>query len=190
MRSMSQTTITILRDEITEYRRGKRLSRETVAAGIVDAHERLGADVVTGIRFEPKTVDAFERTKVNADRIFRWLDDVTKDGVFVACELSGFCAGWSARGCSSSRSGSDAAAARVRCPIPWRQPERCGRVCQHGRHAGPGAKRGSSSDHQPAGNRRPRSPARRQTRDGRGRRRRRRTCSRIWMRRSRRARNA
>ncbi|CAM3827453.1 Bacterial toxin YdaT domain-containing protein [Castellaniella denitrificans] len=83
MRSMSQTTITILRDEITDYRRGARLSRETVAASIVDAHENLGADVTTGIRFEPKTVDAFERTKVNADRIFRWLDDATKDGVLL-----------------------------------------------------------------------------------------------------------
>lgn len=94
MRSMSQTIITILRDEITDYRRNNRLSRETVAAAIVDAHEHMGADVVTGIRFEPKTVDTFERTKVNADRIFRWLDDVTKDGVllpanFVTSVLAG-----------------------------------------------------------------------------------------------------
>lgn len=83
MRSLSQTTITILRDEITAYRRSQRMSRETIAAGIVEAHESLGADVVTGIRFEPKTVDTFERTKVNADRIFRWLDDATKDGVLL-----------------------------------------------------------------------------------------------------------
>lgn len=79
MRSLSQTTIGILREEIAEYRRANRLSRESVAAGVVEAHEALGADASTGIRFEPKTLDAFERTKVNADRIFRWLDDSTKD---------------------------------------------------------------------------------------------------------------
>lgn len=79
MRSVSQTLIGILREEIAEYRRIHRLSRETVAASIVEAHEALGADASTGIRFEPKTLDAFERTKVNADRIFRWLDDSTKD---------------------------------------------------------------------------------------------------------------
>lgn len=80
MRNMSQSLIAILLEEISEYRRVHRLSRETVAQAIVEAHERLGADSVTGIRFEPKTVDAFERTKVMADRIFRWLDDKTKDG--------------------------------------------------------------------------------------------------------------
>jgi hypothetical protein len=79
MRSLSQTLIGILREEIAEYRRANRLSRETVAAAVVEAHEALGADASTGIRFEPKTLDTFERTKVNADRVFRWLDDTTKD---------------------------------------------------------------------------------------------------------------
>lgn len=79
MRSLSQTLIGVLREEVAEYRRVTRLSRETVASAIVEAHEALGADAATGIRFEPKTLDAFERTKVNADRVFRWLDDSTKD---------------------------------------------------------------------------------------------------------------
>lgn len=83
MRSMSQTLIGILREEISEYRRLNRLSRETIAAGIVEAHERLGADSLSSIRFEPKTLDVFERQKVNADRIFRWLDDETKDGTLM-----------------------------------------------------------------------------------------------------------
>lgn len=83
MRNLSQTLIGILREEISEYRRVHRLSRETIAANIVEAHERLGADSVAGIRFEPKTVDTFERMKVNADRIFRWLDDETKDGTLL-----------------------------------------------------------------------------------------------------------
>lgn len=83
MRNVSQTLIGILREEITDYRRIHRLSRETIAQTIVEAHERIGADCMTGIRFEPKTTDAFERTKVNADRIFRWLDDETKDGTLL-----------------------------------------------------------------------------------------------------------
>ncbi len=83
MRNLSQTLIGILREEITEYRRINRLSRETIAATIVEAHERLGADHVANIRFEPKTIDTFERMKVNADRIFRWLDDETKDGTLL-----------------------------------------------------------------------------------------------------------
>lgn len=83
MRNLSQTLIGIIREEVSEYRRLHRLSRETIAACIVEAHERLGADSLANIRFEPKTVDAFERTKVNADRIFRWLDDETKDGTLL-----------------------------------------------------------------------------------------------------------
>ncbi|WP_322999986.1 hypothetical protein [Castellaniella sp.] len=79
MRSLSQTLIGILREEIDDHRRIHRLSRETVTRSIVEAHEALGADASTGIRFEPKTLDTFERTKVNADRVFRWLDDSTKD---------------------------------------------------------------------------------------------------------------
>lgn len=79
MRNVSHTLIGILRDEIAEHRRAHRLSRETVAANIVEAHEAIAADATTGIRFEPPTTDAFERMKVNADRIFRWLDDSTKD---------------------------------------------------------------------------------------------------------------
>lgn len=38
---------------------------------------------MTGIRFEPKTLDVFERQKVNADRIFRWLDDESKEGTLM-----------------------------------------------------------------------------------------------------------
>lgn len=83
MRNLSQTLLGILREEISEYRRLNRLSRETIAQSIVEAHERLGADTLCNIRFEPKTTDAFERTKVNADRIFRWLDDETKDGTLM-----------------------------------------------------------------------------------------------------------
>lgn len=74
-----RTLISILRDYVEEWRKLNGWSRETVAQEIVEAHESLGAGRVTGIYFDPPTRDAFERMRVNADRIFRWLDDVTKD---------------------------------------------------------------------------------------------------------------
>lgn len=73
------TVITILRDAVDEWRRGNRWSRETVAHEIVEAHERIDAPLITGMVFDPPTRDHFERMRVNADRIFRWLDDVSKD---------------------------------------------------------------------------------------------------------------
>ena len=74
-----KTTIAILRDAVEAWRKENGWSRETVCQTIVEAHEANGFDQVTGIVFEPKTIDAFKRQKVNADRIYRWLDDVAKD---------------------------------------------------------------------------------------------------------------
>lgn len=73
------TVITILREAVDEWRRGNHWSRETVSSIIVEAHERIDAPLITGMVFDPPTRDAFERMRVNADRIFRWLDDVSKD---------------------------------------------------------------------------------------------------------------
>lgn len=74
-----KTWISILREAVNDWRKREQWSRETVAQRIVETHELRRLDDLTGIRFEPNTRDAFERTKVNADRIFRWLDDETKD---------------------------------------------------------------------------------------------------------------
>lgn len=74
-----KTTIAIVRDAVEAWRKENGWSRETVCQIIVEAHEANGFDQVTGIVFEPKTIDAFKRQKVNADRIYRWLDDIAKD---------------------------------------------------------------------------------------------------------------
>lgn len=79
MRNESQTLIGILKTHVIEWRKRESWSRETVVHAIVETHERLNGPQVTGIRFEPNTTDTFERQKVNADRVFRWLDDDTKD---------------------------------------------------------------------------------------------------------------
>lgn len=73
------TVITILRDAVDGWRRSNYWSRETVAQEIVEAHQRIEAHLVTGVMFDPPTRDHYERMRVNADRIFRWLDDVSKD---------------------------------------------------------------------------------------------------------------
>lgn len=78
-----QTLIGLLRDTVTTWRTRKSWSRETVVQEIVAAHERLGVQGRTGIRFDPPTRDTYERCKVNADRVFRWLDDEGKDNALL-----------------------------------------------------------------------------------------------------------
>jgi hypothetical protein len=78
-RATHPSPLAIVRDHIEAWRRDNRWSRETVADLIVQAHVRIGGPVFTGITFEPPTTDTFERMRVNADRVFRWLDDTTKD---------------------------------------------------------------------------------------------------------------
>lgn len=77
--SQHRTQIAILRDAVEVWRKRNGWSRETAAQTIVEAHERIGGPASTGIVFEPPSRDTFERVKANADRIFRWLDDSTKD---------------------------------------------------------------------------------------------------------------
>lgn len=79
MTAITHTPLALVRDHVEDWRRANRWSRETAAQAMVEAHERLGFDHLTGIHFDPPTRDTFERTRVNADRIFRWLDDSTKD---------------------------------------------------------------------------------------------------------------
>src|SRR5471030_1880418 len=74
-----QTFIGTMRDHVIAWRKREGWSRESVVAAIVDAHELTEGPATTGIAFDPTTRDVFERQKVNADRVFRWLDDEGKD---------------------------------------------------------------------------------------------------------------
>lgn len=79
MRSHSHGTwISFIRDAVEAWRKREGWSQATVVQEIIDCHIRIGADVRTGIRFEPHTTDAFDRMRVNAERVYRWLDE-TKD---------------------------------------------------------------------------------------------------------------
>jgi hypothetical protein len=78
-----QTLIGLLRDTVTTWRTRMGWSRETVVQEIVAAHEQLGVQDRIGIRFDPQTRDPYDRCKVNADRVFRWLDDESKDNALL-----------------------------------------------------------------------------------------------------------
>lgn len=57
-------------------------SREAVAVAVVEAHVAAGFNARSKLQFETSG-DTFTRAKNAADRIFRWLDDKTKDGNFM-----------------------------------------------------------------------------------------------------------
>lgn len=83
MRHESQTFIALIRNSVEEWRKSEGWSRETVCQSIVDTHIKNKADQSTGLEFEPGSRDAFKRQKANADRIYRWLDDVSKDSTLL-----------------------------------------------------------------------------------------------------------
>ena len=87
--SHTKSWISILRDAVESWRKFNGWSRETVAQTIVETHERIGGPANSGIVFDPPSRDAFERAKVNADRIFRWLDDSTKDNNLMPANFIG-----------------------------------------------------------------------------------------------------
>ena len=79
MRNGTQTLIAVVRRHVNLWRRREGWSLGTVGAWIIAAHEQHGWDKLTGLRFEPHTTDAFDRQRINGERIARWLDDETKD---------------------------------------------------------------------------------------------------------------
>jgi hypothetical protein len=81
MRNKSHTLITSLRGAVITWRKREGWSREAVAQEIADQYAKGQGWLVTGFKFldEKDTPDAYARAHANAERIFRWLDDETKD---------------------------------------------------------------------------------------------------------------
>lgn len=79
MQHETHSDLSILRHHFNAWRKANQFSRETAVQLVVEAHEQGGFDIASNIRFEPPTRDAFERMRVNADRVTRWLDDETKE---------------------------------------------------------------------------------------------------------------
>lgn len=76
---MRRTLIATVMDYVNRWRKANGWSRETVSHVIVDVHRKTGGEEITGIVFGGGHRDTFTRHKNAADRIFRWLDDSTKD---------------------------------------------------------------------------------------------------------------
>lgn len=72
------TLITILAYWVEAWRKAQGISKQTAAMMIVEAHERIGGQATTGIEFADNP-DAYKRAAVNCDRVYRWLDDLTKE---------------------------------------------------------------------------------------------------------------
>ena len=56
-----------------------RLCRDTVAAEIVETYYRMGFDRVVQVDFQRGGSNVSREMKTNGERIWRWLDDVSKD---------------------------------------------------------------------------------------------------------------
>lgn len=79
MNTGSHSLIGILRNTVEVWRKRDGMSRQTVAMKIVEAHEAIGGPADTGIEFDPPSKDTYTRVASNSERIWRWLDDVTKE---------------------------------------------------------------------------------------------------------------
>lgn len=79
MRNDSHVTlISRLAAYVDDWRKNENMSQTTVVDEIVKAHDLIDGPVTTGIRFEANP-DEWDRVKNNSDRVWRWLDDKSKD---------------------------------------------------------------------------------------------------------------
>jgi len=69
----NQGIAAVLRAEIEAWRRAGSISREAVAAMVMDAHAALGGEAVTGVDFS-FVGDTYTQAKKGAQKLFRWLD--------------------------------------------------------------------------------------------------------------------
>jgi hypothetical protein len=69
-----QGIASILRAEIEAWRRAGNISREGLAASVMEAHQALGGESATGVDFS-FVGDTYTQAKKAAQKLFRWLDD-------------------------------------------------------------------------------------------------------------------
>lgn len=82
MQGASQKTKLAILMEFVDQWRIRAGSREAVAVAVVEAHVGAGFNGRAKLHFDTQG-DSFTLAKNAADRIFRWLDDKTKDGNFM-----------------------------------------------------------------------------------------------------------
>lgn len=75
---LHKTPISGLLDQLNAWGAEKQLTHEAIADEIVIAHETFGRELVSKIVFEPMR-DEGKRLYTNGVRIYRWLDDSSKE---------------------------------------------------------------------------------------------------------------
>lgn len=69
----AQGIASILRTEIEAWRRAGNISREAVAAMVMDSHVAFGGEAATGVEFS-FVGDTYTQAKKAAQKLYRWLD--------------------------------------------------------------------------------------------------------------------
>jgi hypothetical protein len=69
----------IVADYVDEWKTGNQWSRETTAEAIVNKYNEIYPNGLPGVEEFSTASDVFKRNSTNACRIFRWLDDRSKD---------------------------------------------------------------------------------------------------------------
>lgn len=83
MRSSShKTVIGVIRDHVDMWRKRQGLSHQAAASELVSIYFQHRFDRVWPIDFR-QSGDAYMATKANSERIWRWLDDQTKDSTLL-----------------------------------------------------------------------------------------------------------
>ena len=78
-RQQHETLIATIRGHVQIWRKSLGWSREAAAMEVVEAHRTFDQERATGIFFDSSGPDIFQAAKAAADRIYRWLDDESKD---------------------------------------------------------------------------------------------------------------
>jgi len=78
--SHTRTVIAILAAAVTKWKDRNKWSRETVTDAIVNFHVANKLQTSKGLNFiEAGECDEYTRLHTNANKLFRWLDELTKD---------------------------------------------------------------------------------------------------------------
>ena len=78
-----KTWISIVSEHVEEWRSSNDWSRETAAEAIINKYYEIYPKGLPGLDQFSNHPDIFTRNRVNSTRIFRWLDDRTKDKNFL-----------------------------------------------------------------------------------------------------------
>ncbi len=72
-----KTVIALVRDKLNEWRKGSQLTQLAAIDHVVSTHKEIGAEIATEIMFDDSRPgrDEFTRQRVNAERVYRWLDE-------------------------------------------------------------------------------------------------------------------